>query len=154
MRQNALWNYFYELAQARKVGAIFDRLSLPGEDVYGASKRKSRLSLLPGFPGDLADCICAAGRGTQELKVEPGQIYFIERIDGDSSYSASAAPVELLAAVTQSSFARRRSFQGFPFCEARAKSEFLHFRPRVHIRGHFYWHSAITRGRVDRRRIQ
>jgi len=74
-RQNASWDFLWELARLAKAGQAIDRTTFPtAKDPAVVNKRKHRLVNLAGFPLTLADRIQEAGRYTLRLDLAPADI--------------------------------------------------------------------------------
>lgn len=79
-RENASWEFLWELSRSAKAGHSIDRYSFGESTAMDiVAKRKYRLVNMPGFPVALTDHIVHAGRGTQSLRYPPERTRIFER---------------------------------------------------------------------------
>jgi hypothetical protein len=83
-KENASWEFLWELGRCGKADQFIDSMSL-GENSHPdiIAKRKSRLTKTPTFPCDLADSINRSGRGSQKLTLPPERIRIFEKTIGE-----------------------------------------------------------------------
>jgi hypothetical protein len=78
-RRSAVWDFFVLLAKRSKAGLTVDHTHFPSSKNRGiATKQKSRLTSLVGFPQDLADHMISAGRYTHRIDLPATQIRILE----------------------------------------------------------------------------